>query len=307
MGENIFELPLSGFWNIWVMGLIALNLALVIWLVWWSKKIPAGEAQIDGESTGHVYDGIEELDNPLPRWWLYMLYSTMIFGVLYFIIYPGFGNFPGLAKWSQQKQWQEEVDAADKKYAPIFKKYSAMSITTAAKNEEANKIGRRLFVNHCSLCHGTDAGGAKNFPNLVDNDWLYGGKPSQIKTSILNGRYGVMPPYGGMPLKDNELKDVTSYVLSLSGRKHNAKSATRGKAKFAVCGACHGQSGKGNIALGAPNLADDIWLHGGSEADISKNIKDGFDGQKNRMPSFKHLGDDKVNLLAAYVYSLSPK
>jgi len=307
MGE-IFELPLSGFWNIWVMGLIALNLILLGWLVWWSKKIPAGEAKMDGESTGHVYDGIEELNNPLPRWWLYMLYITIIFGIGYFIIYPGFGNFAGVIGWSQENQYQTEMDEANANYAPIFKKFSAMSVADAAKDEEAAKIGRRLFVNYCSVCHGTDAAGAKDFPDLTDNDWLFGGQPDQIKTSIMNGRAGVMPPYGGVPLKDDELKDVTAYVLSLSGHEADAASVEKGKAKFALCGACHAQDGKGNIALGAPNLTDNIWLHGRSEFEISRNIKEGFDGQKNRMPAFKDfLGEDKVHLLAAYIYSLSNK
>ncbi len=313
MGENIFELPLSGFWNYWVMGIIAINLLLVGWLIWWTKKIPAGQAKADGEPTGHEYDGIQELNNPLPKWWLYMFYISIVFGVAYFIIYPGFGNFAGTGMtgkgdWTQENQWQEEMNKADAKYAPIFEKFSAMAVEDIAKDKDGLKIGRRLFVNYCSVCHGTAATGAKDFPNLTDNDWLYGGTPEQIKTSIMNGRAGVMPPYGGVPLKDDELADVIAYVLSLSGREHDATSAGRGKDKFTLCGACHSPDGKGNVLIGAPNLTDKTWLHGRHQSAIENSIKQGFDGKKNRMPAFKDfLGEDKVHLLSAYIYSLSNK
>lgn len=183
-----------------------------------------------------------------------------------------------------------------------------MSVADVAKNEEGRKIGRRLFVNYCSVCHGTAASGSRDFPDLTDNDWLYGGKPDQIKASIMNGRAGVMPPYGGVPLKDDELSDVTAYVLSLSGRSHDETSAAKGKAKFALCGACHAADGKGNIFVGAPNLTDKTWLHGRHPSAIKQSIKLGFDGKKNRMPAFKgFLGEDKVHLLSAYIYSLSNK
>lgn len=313
MGEYIFEAPLSGFWNIWVMGLITVNLLLLVWLVWWTKKVPAGEAKAEGEPTGHKYDNIEELNNPLPSWWLYMLYISIVFGIAYFIIYPGFGNFSGIGlmskdDWTQESQWQAEMNKADAKYSPIFKKFSAMTVADIAKDKEGRKIGRRLFVNYCTVCHGTAATGSRDFPNLTDNDWLYGGKPEQIKTSIMNGRAGVMPPYGGVPLKEDELSNVTAYVLSLSGRSHDETAAAKGKTKFALCSACHAPDGKGNILMGAPNLADKIWLHGRHASAIKQSIKKGFDGKKNRMPAFKDfLGEDKVHLLSGYVYSLSDK
>jgi cytochrome c oxidase cbb3-type subunit III len=307
MEVQLFDSALSGFWNIWVMGLTTINLLLLVWLVVWTQKIPAGEAQSSEDTTGHEYDGIQELNSPLPRWWLWMLYIAIVFAIAYFILYPGFGNTKGVLGWSQEKQWADDVVAYNEKTAPVFARLTAMSVADIAKDEEGQRIGKRLFLNYCSVCHGTNAKGTTGFPNLTDNDWLYGGEPAQIETTILNGRGGVMPPYGGLPLNDEQLDNVGNYVLSLSGRGDAAK-ASKGKSNFALCSACHGSTGTGNIALGAPNLADSTWLHGKSLAAIKHNIKTGFDGQKNRMPAFKDfLGADKVKVLSGYIYSLSNK
>jgi cytochrome c oxidase cbb3-type subunit III len=255
-----FESALSGFWNAWVMGLIAVNLLLTVWLIWWSKKIPAGDAQSESETTGHVYDGLEEYNNPLPRWWLYMFYLTIIFGLGYFALYPGFGNVKGYLGWSQQSQYGEEMKDTDAKYNPIYNKYAAMPVSQIIKDDEAQKIGKRLFLNYCSVCHGTDARGSRNFPNLTDSDWLYGGNFDEIQTTVLNGRGGIMPPKGGLPMTDDELDNMVQYVMSLSGRKVDEAKAAQGKAKFAICSACHMPNGTGNKAMGSPNLTDDIWF-----------------------------------------------
>ena len=204
--------------------------------------------------------------------------------------------------WSQETQYKQEVEQANKTYGPLFAKFAATDIVTLAKDPNAVKVGERLFLNYCSTCHGSNAKGAAGFPNLTDNDWLYGGTPDAIKASILNGRSGTMPAMGGPLGKD--LDNVVAYVQSLSGRKVDEQKATAGKAKFALfCAACHGSDGKGNQMLGAPNLTDNIWLYGGSAGTIKRTISKGRHGQ---MPPHKNfLGEDKVHVLAAYIYSLS--
>jgi cytochrome c oxidase cbb3-type subunit 3 len=273
-----------------------------VWLIWWSSKPKPGEAA-QGEVTGHTWDGdLAEYNNPLPRWWLWLFYITIVFGLVYFALYPSMGNYAGTKKWSQEKQYQEEMAKAEATYGPIFKKYAAMPIPALAKNEEAMKSGRRLFLNYCSVCHGSDAGGAVGFPSLKDNDWLYGGTPEAIKTSIMDGRKGNMP--AGM-VSGEDVENVANYVMSLSGGPADKAKAEAGKAKFVVCAGCHGMEGKGMTAMGAPNLTDDIWLYGGSIGTIMKTIKEGRNGNMPAHGDF--LGADKVHLLAAYVYSLSNK
>lgn len=303
---ELFDSQLSGFWNIWVTGLIVINLVLLVWLIIWTKKMSVGEEKSDDGTTGHVYDGIKELNNPLPRWWLYMLYISIAFCIAYFILYPGFGNFKGVLGWTQESQLQEETVAYDKKLAPMFAKFAKMSIKDMAKDEQVIKMGKGLFLTYCSVCHGSTAKGTKGYPDLTDKDWLAGGSPEQIHQTILKGRAGVMAPYGGIPLNEQQLENVTNYVLSLSGREHDAAKAISGKANFMICSACHGVNGEGNQAIGGPNLTDNIWLHGRHKSAIKQNIKNGFDGKANRMPSFENfLGADKVKVLSSYVYSLS--
>jgi len=313
MDVVLHDSPLSSFWNLWVMGLITLNIALLIWLVLWTQKIPAGSAKTSEDDTGHSFDGITELNNPLPLWWLYMLWAAIIFMVGYLTYFPGFGNVTGVGKWTQEQQLADEIKLFNEQTGPEFARLRAMSIADISKDEAAHNIGERLFANNCAVCHGSDAKGSKDFPNLTDNDWLYGGTPDRIFKTIMHGRGGVMPPYGGIPLDEEKLTNVANYVLSLSGRTHDALRAAKGKASFALCSACHGQKGIGSFAsgqpdTGAPNLSDSIWLHGGSLSEIKHSIKNGFDGKYNKMPTFKNrLGEDRVRVLAAYIYSLSNK
>jgi len=255
---------------------------------------------------GHKWDGdLEELNNPLPRWWLNMFYITMAWAVVYLLLYPGVGTHPMLLGWSQVKQYDEEMAAAEERYGPIFEKFMSEDIVVVARSPEALKIGRRLFVNYCASCHGSDAGGNPGFPNLRDADWLYGGTPEAIKTSIMNGRNGVMPPWGAA-VGDEGVKNVAQYVLSLNGREFNEAAARIGEKTFnTLCVACHQAGGIGNQALGAPNLTNNTWLYGGSPKSIEASIADGRNGQ---MPSHADfLGEAKAHLLAAYVYSLSNK
>lgn len=297
---------MSSFWNWWVIGITVANILACYWLIKWTMKSRPNEAA-EGEVTGHSWDGLEELNNPLPRWWLWLFYGTLIFAFAYLALYPGLGNFKGLLGWTSTNQWEQEVQAAEQEYGPIFKKYAGMGIPALMNEPEALDIGRRLFLNHCALCHGSDAGGNKGFPNLKDDAWLYGGAPEQIKASILNGRNGIMPAMGAAVGGDEGIKQVAAYVASLSGRKVDSELASKGKEKFQmVCAACHGADGKGNQALGAPNLTDKVWIHGSTMDSIEKVIREGVPG--NKMPAFKDfLGEDKAHLLAAYIYSLSHK
>jgi cytochrome c oxidase cbb3-type subunit 3 len=166
----------------------------------------------------------------------------------------------------------------------------------------ALNIGRNLFLNNCATCHGSDGGGAPGFPNLADNDWLWGGDPDTVLATVSNGRMGVMPPWGEA-LGSSGVEDVLAYVMSLSGRKLEAGNVAAGQQKFVeLCSACHGADGRGNAAMGAPNLTDATWLHGGSLAAVRETIEKGRTGT---MPAHvARLGETRVKLLAAYVLSL---
>lgn len=293
---------MSSFFSWWVIVLTLGNIVGAYWLIRWTMKSRPGESA-EGTTTGHSWDGLEEYNNPLPRWWLWLFYITLVFGVIYLVLYPGLGTFAGVLDWSQDGQYDKEVDKANAKYGPLFAKYATLDIPDVASQPEALQMGERMFLNYCSQCHGSDARGAKGFPNLADGDWLYGGSPDAIQHSILNGRSGVMPALGAA-LGEEGTDEVVEYVLSLSGRSEDSAKAEKGKARFQImCVACHGPDGKGNQALGAPNLTDNTWLYGGSRGAITKTINQGRNGV---MPAHKDfLGADKAHLVAAYVWSLS--
>jgi cytochrome c oxidase cbb3-type subunit 3 len=256
------------------------------------------------ETTGHVWDeDLAEYNNPMPRWWLWMFYITIFFSLAYLAVYPGLGNFAGTFGWSSAKQLEEEVAAANRQFGPLYEKFLKMDLKAVAADKQALEMGQRLFLNNCAQCHGSDGGGSRGFPSLRDADWLWGGEPEMIKTSIAEGRTGIMPPQAAAVGNAEEIKDVANYVLSMSGRTHDELRAQRGKTKYeAVCFACHGKDGKGNIQLGAPNLTDKVWLYGSSETAIVETIAKGRTGV---MPAHKHLlGEAKVHLLAAYVMSI---
>lgn len=295
---------MSSFWSNYIFILTALNIVGCFWLIKWASKKRPGDAK-EGEAMGHVWDGdLQELNNPMPRWWLWMFYLSLIFGIIYIVLYPTMGNMKGTLGWTQIGQYEEEIAEANKQYGPLFAKYAATPLKDLAKDKKANAMGQRLFLNYCSTCHGSDAKGASGFPNLTDKDWLYGGTPGAIKHSILNGRTGIMPAMGAALGGEKNVDEVANYVMSLSGRKVDATKAAAGKAKFdTICAACHQASGKGMQAIGAANLTDNIWLYGASAGVIKKTITEGRAGQ---MPAHKNfLGEDKSHLLAAYIYSLS--
>ncbi|RKF20471.1 cytochrome-c oxidase, cbb3-type subunit III [Alginatibacterium sediminis] len=285
----------------------------------------------EGASMGHTFDGIEELNNPLPKWWTYMFYITIVYGLGYLALYPGLGNFPGLSGWKSSEQgiksiaekdqrieayadkavanqYLSEVAHAEERFGEVFRSIAYQSdgnyrpIEELATDEDALKIGQRLYLQNCSQCHGATARGSTGFPNLTDNDWLYGGTPEAIKTTLMNGRAGQMPAWIDV-LGADGVKEVTSHVLRLSGRKVNTLEAEAGAAKFAVCAACHAADGTGNEALGAPNLTNNIWLYGGSRKAVEETLTYGRAGV---MPAWKDiLGEDKIHVISAYVYSLS--
>ena len=292
----------SGFWSAYIAIITLASIAGCAVLLWKlsTKRLAPGEK---ADVMGHVWDeNLQEYNNPLPRWWMWLFWITLVFALMYLLLYPGLGSFGGILHWSSTGQYDNEMAKAKEKYEPIFAKYGAMDIKAVAADPQAKEMGQRLFLNYCSQCHASDARGGRGFPNLTDNDWLYGGDPEMIVTTIDKGRSGIMPPWP--QLGDEGVKNVAHYVLSLSGRTHDGVRAAQGKEIFATnCVVCHGPEGKGNPALGAPNLTDDIWLYGGGESSIIETITKGRNGV---MPAWaEFLGPNKVHLLAAYVYGMS--
>lgn len=298
---------MSGIVSAYIIFIVVLNIVGTLLLIQFTRRIKVGDEQHsykDGELiAGHNVDGIQELNNPLPRWWLWKFYILIAFGVVYLVLFPGLGSYKGTLGWTSAGQHAEEVAAAEAEYGPLFKQWAATPVAELAKDENAVKAGQRIFLANCATCHGSDAGGNIGFPNLTDHDWLWGGEPDTIKTTIAGGRTGAMPPWGKI-LGEQGVIEVSHYVRSLSGQKHDEATARVGKKLFtANCVVCHGPEGKGTPAMGAPNLTDGIWLYGGTDRAIRETIRGGRGGV---MPVWKPiLGEDKVHVVAAYVYSLS--
>jgi cytochrome c oxidase cbb3-type subunit 3 len=312
------------FWTIWISVITIGTIIGCYMILKWTLSNKTGVPE--GESMGHEFDGIVEINNPLPKWWTYLFYIVIIWGFIYLALYPGLGAWEGLWGWKSSNQgiltraeseqaridakeegylvqYDRELDFADQTFAPIFAEFRKVPVEDLARNEEATKIGQRLFMQNCSQCHGSDARGQNGgFPNLTDDDWLYGGSGAKIKETLLLGRQAAMPAW--LPAFGEEgIKEVVAYTLSLSGRDVNQALAEKGKVRFAACAACHGADGKGNQTIGAPNLTDQVWLYGGSEKTVTETLNYGRNGV---MPSFKKtLGEDKIHVVAAYVYSLS--
>ena len=292
----------SNFWALYVAGITVVSILACLLLLWFSGKAKAMTAH--DNTTGHVWDGdLREMNNPLPRWWAYLFVITIVFAFAYLALYPGLGTYQGKLGWSSTGQHQIEVDKGNAEVAPLYAKFTAMPPEQVAKDAQAMAIGERLYMNNCAQCHASDARGNKGFPNLTDNDWLGGGSHDVIKTTILQGRMGNMPPMAAAVGNSDDVKNLAQYVLSLSGSPSDSIKASLGKSKFAACAACHGMDGKGNQALGAPNLTDDIWLHGYGEAAIMSAINNGF---ANQMPAQdKVLTPAQIHVLASYVWGLS--
>ncbi len=291
----------GSFWSVFIAAVTLASIAACLWLLFSMsrKRVVNDPAQTD-----HVWDeDLVENNNPLPLWWVWLFVVTIVFSLGYLCIYPGLGSWSGATKWSSADEHAAEMREAESRYGPRFAKFAATDLKDLAADPEARAIGQKLFLNYCTQCHASDARGGKGFPNLTDGDWLYGGDPQVIKTTILDGRNGVMPALGAA-LGPEGTRDVANFVRSLSGLPHDAPRATRGRAIFATyCVACHGAEGKGNTAMGAPNLTDQVWLYGSSEATIVETLTK---GRSSMMPAHRDLlGESRVHVLAAYVYGLS--
>jgi len=292
----------SNFWSVYVTAAVLIGIVACLILLWVTarKKV---DATADN-TTGHVWDeDLREMNNPLPRWWMWLFVLTIIFALLYLVAYPGLGSYPGQLGWSTAGHYQEEVETARQELAPLYAKFASRKPDDLAGDAQAMAIGERLYMNNCSQCHGSDARGSKGFPNLTDSDWLHGGAPETIALTLQKGRIGQMPPMAAAVGGADDIKNVAHYVMSLSGAPHDSLRAQLGKPRFSTCAACHGANGKGNPALGAPNLTDDVWLHGWGEQAIINIINN---GKVNVMPAQEgKLTEAQIQVLTAYVWGLS--
>jgi cytochrome c oxidase cbb3-type subunit 3 len=286
-------------WFVAAATVVSLIFCLVLLIIASRRKVMAAD-----NSTGHIWDeDLKEMNNPLPRWWMWLFVITVVFAAVYLAFYPGLGSYEGSLKWTSVGQFEAEQEKARAALVPVYAKYAEMKAEQLAEEPAAMGIGQRLYLNNCAQCHGSDGKGSTGFPNLADNDWLGAGTHDYVKTVIIEGRAGVMPPMAAAVGSGDDVKNVAQYVLSLSGSAHNSVAAQLGKDKFGACAACHGADGKGNPVLGAPNLTDKIWLHGWGEQAIVNIITQ---GKNNAMPAQgRLLTPEQVHVLGAYVLGLS--
>ncbi len=304
--NNLWGDSLSGFWSAWIIVITLGSIGIAFWLLYANRKTDkTPDAEGNVETTGHAADGIEEYDNPLPRWWLQLYIGTIVFSLGYLVLYPGLGNFAGLLGWTQEGQWEEEVARAEERFTPIFAQYEEVPIPELAEDDEAMQVAERIYLNNCAVCHGSNAKGGYGFPDLTDDDWLYGGEPEDILTTLHQGRNGLMPSW--QQLGSENIENVTQHVLALSDLEHDAERAERGEATFAsVCAACHMPDGTGNQGLGAPNLTNDTWLYQAPGQSVADSVRQTLrNGRNGHMPAqAAYIGEERVHLVAAYVYSL---
>jgi len=292
-------------WSLFVIVLTVVNILACVWLLRWTMKPRSATEKIGGGAdTGHTWDGdLREYNNPLPKWWLWLFYITVVFGLIYLAVFPGLGNFGGLKGWSQAQQYEQERAAVEARAAALLAPFASMTVPELAANAQAMATANNLFQNNCAQCHGADGGGARGFPNLANADWQWGGDPDSIVQTIAGGRVAAMTPWGEV-LGEQGIDEVVAYVLQLSGQPADAGKAAAGATHFQTyCMACHGADGKGMTAVGAPNLTDGVWLYGGDADTIRETVTKGRMGQ---MPAFQdQLGEQRVRLMAAYVLKLS--
>lgn len=288
---------MSSFWHWFVILGTLGSLVFFLALLYGNRKTSSDA------TTGHVYDGIEEYDNPMPMWWVWMFVLSIVFALGYLVWYPGLGNFDGVSGWSSDEALEAAQEAHEERFAPLYAELAQLGEGELHDSQQAMQVGRRLFINNCSTCHGVNARGSFGFPNLTDQQWLWGSEFDTVKTTISGGRNAAMPGWQSS-LGDRGVSDVTQYVLALAGRDHDGDAASRGESQYnAMCVACHGAEGKGNSAMGAPDLTNDIWLYGGTAERIAYTIRNGRQG---RMPAFDDvLSADQIHVLSGYVTSLS--
>ncbi len=295
---------MPAFWHWFVVGLTVLFIIWCVWLVSWSAK--QGPKNVSDEDlVGHKWDGdLEEWNNPAPKWWLYLYFITIVWGIGFLIAYPGFGNFKGMLDWSSAGQYESEMAAAAATYEPIYEEFAAMDFEALSQDPEAMGLGKSLYASYCTSCHGSDARGAPGYPNLTDSDWQWGSSEAAITSTILNGRTAVMTPWAAILGSDEAVTNMAKYVRSLSGIEEADETVQAMQQQFTMyCSACHMADGTGNQLLGAPNLTDDVWLYGSSVDVIRTTLNEGRNGQ---MPAHGNLlGENRTKILAAYVYSLA--
>jgi cytochrome c oxidase cbb3-type subunit 3 len=292
-------------WSLFVIILTIANILACLWLLrWTSKPRTANEKIGGGADTGHVWDkDLREYNNPLPKWWLWLFYITVAFGLLYLAFYPGLGNFAGLGGWTQAGQYEKEKAAVEQRAAELLAPLAALPVADLVNNAQAMSTAHNLFQQNCAQCHGSDGGGAVGFPNLRNADWQWGSDADTVVATIAGGRIAAMPPWAAV-IGEPGVDEVVAYVQTLSGQQADATKAAAGQVRFeTLCSACHGMDGKGNPLLGAPNLTDDVWLYGGDAATLKQTVMNGRNGQ---MPAWgDKLGEQRVKLLAAYVTKLA--
>ena len=290
----------SNFWSIYIAAITLLGIFGCLVLVWVSGKTKVMTAA--DNTTGHVWDGdLREMNNPLPRWWVGLFIITCIFSLAYLYLYPGLGSYQGSLGWTQTGQFEKEVARGNEQTAPIYAAFAGKSTEELAKDQQAMAIGDRLFMNNCAQCHGSDARGGTGFPNLTDGQWNWGGTPEQIHATIAQGRTGIMTPMAAAVGSSDDVRNLANYVLSLSKSPHDSVRANLGRDKFVACAACHGPDGKGNQALGAPDLTSGVFVHGPAvEAYIVNVINNGKTGV---MPAWESkFTPEQLKVLTAYVW-----
>lgn len=295
---------MSSAWSLYIAIFSIVNVLACLWLLWWTSKQRSGPTETGAaETTGHEWDGIREYNKPLPKWWLNLFYLTIAFGFVYFVLYPGLGSFAGTNKWTSATQHDSEAEAADARIRPLFEAFANKPLEQLIHDPDAQRLGRSVYANNCATCHGSDARGAKGFPNLTDQEWIWGGAPDTVLTTIVNGRQAAMPALEAVIGSEN-VSAVAVYVQSLSGTTVDAQLAAKGETHYkTICVACHGIDGKGNQALGAPNLSDDTWLYGGDFDSIVQAIRLGRNGM---MPAhLEIIGEERSRLVAAWVLAQS--
>ena len=307
--------------SIFIAAVTILHILGYIGLVYWTTHIKAGGDAKEGEVIDHTWDGdLKEMNNPMPGWWLSLFYLMIAFAIAYLFLYPGV--YKGSKGWTQLTQYQQESRRVDARSAEYFRHYADKSVEDLAKDTDALAIGRRIFLQNCAVCHASDAGGTPgNYPNLTDKDWIWGGTPENIINTITNGHTGAMPAGGALisvtpgqaPSAEDQqkLEDVSNYILALGGYEHDQALAEKGKELYSTsCVACHGPDGKGNPVIGGINLADQTWLYAEDSEDpaaLKTFIQNQIQHPRNNvMPAWKDiLGEAKIKVVAAYVYSLS--
>ncbi|MDT8409226.1 MAG: cytochrome-c oxidase, cbb3-type subunit III [Wenzhouxiangellaceae bacterium] len=298
---------MSTFWHWYIIIITVGTLAATIWFLIWTTRvrIPSTKDQYGNETTGHVWDeDLRELNNPLPRWWLGLFWLTVVFAIVYLVLYPGLGRFGGVLGWSQQGQYDQQMAAARADFEQRFGMFDEMALAELAANGQAVEMGRNLYAHNCSTCHGSDARGATGYPNLTDDHWIWGDNPGQIEHTVVQGRRAAMPAFGDV-LGEQGVTRTAVYVQQLAGEPVDETIAAAGRQHFQqVCSACHGPEGKGNPALGAPNLTAGVYTYGGDIDTIRATIRNGRNGV---MPAQKDLiGQTRARLAAAYILSLQP-